>query len=227
MIGLNPSEGDGRAAGERSGGRIRLLCLALLVSLASSCGESEERTSNSKSSEPASTPARNRAGCDGAPPVRAAARFPSSLPTAPQSTRSVPGPIGVGVVSSVVEISGEPARLEVESVTGSVAFRGATRALRATTMSGAVEARGVSGTVRLETVSGSIVVEGSQVSSGELRTISGDITFAVTSADLHYDAMAMPNHTANIADNDASVIVLTESGGSTDIVERGFERGLK
>lgn len=90
----------------------------------------------------------------------------------------ITGPIGVGAVSSEVRIAGDPARLDVETVTGSVTFAGSTGSLRASTMSGAVEASGIGDRARIETVSGAITVTGSELSSGSLRTVSGDVTFA-------------------------------------------------
>jgi hypothetical protein len=56
------------------------------------------------------------------------------------------------------------------------------------------------------------VVEGAHTST---------ITHAATSADPHYDALAVADVVAAVADNDVAAVLVTESGGSTDVDEQG------
>ncbi|MFG0288949.1 MAG: lamin tail domain-containing protein, partial [Rhodopirellula sp. JB044] len=57
-----------------------------------------------------------------------------------------------------------------------------------------------------------------QISEG---THVGFISFSTSSSDLSYNALAVPDLTASITDNDAAGITITESGGSTDVTEGG------
>lgn len=50
---------------------------------------------------------------------------------------------------------------------------------------------------------------------------SATISYATTSADLNYNGLVIPGVTVNITDNDTAAVVLTQSGGSTDVVEGG------
>ena len=50
---------------------------------------------------------------------------------------------------------------------------------------------------------------------------AGSITHTVTSTDSNYDGIGVASLTANITDNDAAGVTITESGGTTDVGEGG------
>lgn len=87
----------------------------------------------------------------------------------------VSGPIGVGVVSSMVTVRGEPEWIDFEGVSGSLDFDGQTERLKASTLTGALRAAGLDGDVGLEAVSGPLSVQNVVLHSAKLTTVSGDI----------------------------------------------------
>ena len=109
----------------------------------------------------------------------------------------VEGPVGVGVVSSTVVVRGTPARLALDSVSGSMEFDGTTRRLRASTLSGRLVASGVEGVLDLEAGTGSLEVQRSRISRATLATVSGDVVFR------------------GVIDSEGSLEVETESGTVT------------
>ena len=52
---------------------------------------------------------------------------------------------------------------------------------------------------------------------------SATITHSTSSADSNFDGLSGPNVTANITDNDSAGVVITESGGSTNVSEDGTQ----
>ena len=50
---------------------------------------------------------------------------------------------------------------------------------------------------------------------------SGSIAFAVTSADLGYNGLAVASVTVNVTDNDVAGVTVTQSGGNTNVAEGG------
>lgn len=50
---------------------------------------------------------------------------------------------------------------------------------------------------------------------------SGSVAFAVTSADLGYNGLAVASVTVNVTDNDVAGVTVTQSGGNTNVAEGG------
>jgi DUF4097 and DUF4098 domain-containing protein YvlB len=100
------------------------------------------------------------------------------------------GSLKVRTVSGSMELTGiESGRLDAGSVSGSIAADGSfgRDGSDISTTSGRVELIGIEGRFAVNTVSGDIAVDASEVSGGEIVTVSGSITMELPEGQFSYD----------------------------------------
>jgi DUF4097 and DUF4098 domain-containing protein YvlB len=93
------------------------------------------------------------------------------------SVEKVTGAVQAEAVSGRVVVTGKPRSFEAKSVSGDVQVEASGAPGRAKSVSGTVTLKGVTGAVEVGSVSGDVSVAGGPVSSVELETTSGDISF--------------------------------------------------
>jgi DUF4097 and DUF4098 domain-containing protein YvlB len=93
------------------------------------------------------------------------------------AVQNVTGKSRLESVSGSITVTGEPSRFDARSVSGEIEISAANAPGRARTVSGTVTLKGVGGTVEASSVSGSLRVTGGEVTSVELETTSGKISF--------------------------------------------------
>jgi len=106
--------------------------------------------------------------------------------------RGLKGPVTAESVSGDVRLEVESARVTGSSVSGDVNVDAPSKETRLNTVSGEVHARGMRGELRVGTVSGEVTVEGRELHSIEVKSVSGDIDLDVGStADAEISAHTM------------------------------------
>lgn len=87
----------------------------------------------------------------------------------------ITGPIGIGVVTSSVVVTANPARLDFEAISGSLTFAGSVDRLRAKTLSGELSVTGAVGQVELDAVTGAVAMDNPAIRQADLTTVSGAV----------------------------------------------------
>jgi len=98
------------------------------------------------------------------------------------TVRGLTGPVTAESVSGDVRLDVESARLEASSVSGDVDTDAPTTQSRVSSVSGDVNVRRARGELRCETVSGEITIEGSELRSLEVKSVSGDLDLDIEPA---------------------------------------------
>lgn len=87
------------------------------------------------------------------------------------------GRVEASSVNGAVHVGGAPSEVEIETMTGAVDVAAQSAPMHVRSISGAVTIAGATGEVEVETVSGSVVIGGSNLTSLQVKTTTGAVTF--------------------------------------------------